>query len=301
MTTPARGEDQGAHPRQRPDQRHRLLLALPGRSRTRLLPAPANRSAPAATSSPRRRSASCSARCSASSWCTPGSATARPADVRLVEIGPGRGTMMADMLRVVSRLRPHSIEARPCIWSKPANGCAQIQRQTLGAHAAQAHLARQFRRAAGGLPAARRQRTVRRHPDPPVRQDADTGFASAWSALDAERRTDLRRRRRRHRSRPSAAAGTSMPHPARSSRVAPAREAVDGGASAAHSPGGGTALIIDYGHLVSGFGDTLQAVRNHAFDPPLAHPGEADLTSHVDFEPLATVAPTAACTVNGLT
>jgi SAM-dependent MidA family methyltransferase len=53
---------------------------------------------------------------------------------------------------------------------------------------------------------------------------------------------------------------------------------------------GGTALIIDYGHLVTGFGDTLQAVYQHEFDPPLARPGEADLTSHVDFQVLAEAA-----------
>ncbi|MBL9049895.1 MAG: SAM-dependent methyltransferase [Tabrizicola sp.] len=49
---------------------------------------------------------------------------------------------------------------------------------------------------------------------------------------------------------------------------------------------GGLALIIDYGDWRSR-GDTLQALRRHAFDDPLAHPGEADLTAHVDFEALA--------------
>jgi SAM-dependent MidA family methyltransferase len=61
----------------------------------------------------------------------------------------------------------------------------------------------------------------------------------------------------------------------------------------------GTALAIDYGHLVTGFGDTLQAVRMHEFDPALAHPGEADLTSHVDFQALAQTAASAGLHVNG--
>ena len=52
---------------------------------------------------------------------------------------------------------------------------------------------------------------------------------------------------------------------------------------------GGLALVIDYGGWRSR-GDTLQALRHHAFDAPLAHPGEADLTAHVDFEPLAALA-----------
>ena len=49
---------------------------------------------------------------------------------------------------------------------------------------------------------------------------------------------------------------------------------------------GGLALVIDYGGWRSR-GDTLQAIRQHAFDDPLAHPGAADLTAHVDFEALA--------------
>ena len=47
---------------------------------------------------------------------------------------------------------------------------------------------------------------------------------------------------------------------------------------------GGAALLIDYGHDRSAPGDTLQAVRGHAFSPVLEHPGEQDLTAHVDFE-----------------
>ena len=49
---------------------------------------------------------------------------------------------------------------------------------------------------------------------------------------------------------------------------------------------GGHALIIDYGHMASGLGDTLQAVHNHQYSPPLASPGLADVTAHVDFDAL---------------
>jgi len=52
---------------------------------------------------------------------------------------------------------------------------------------------------------------------------------------------------------------------------------------------GGTALIIDYGDWRS-LGDTLQAVQGHAPKDPLADPGKADLTAHVDFEALAIAA-----------
>ena len=53
---------------------------------------------------------------------------------------------------------------------------------------------------------------------------------------------------------------------------------------------GGAALIVDYGHTESGFGDTLQAVRAHRFVDLLSTPGEADLTAHVDFAALARAA-----------
>jgi NADH dehydrogenase [ubiquinone] 1 alpha subcomplex assembly factor 7 len=53
---------------------------------------------------------------------------------------------------------------------------------------------------------------------------------------------------------------------------------------------GGAALFIDYGASASGFGDTLQAMKRHAFVDPLETPGEADLTVHVDFSRLALAA-----------
>ncbi|MGH6768681.1 MAG: class I SAM-dependent methyltransferase [Xanthobacteraceae bacterium] len=54
--------------------------------------------------------------------------------------------------------------------------------------------------------------------------------------------------------------------------------------------GGGAALVIDYGHVASATGDTFQAVRSHEFANPLRAPGLVDLTAHVDFEALAQAA-----------
>ncbi len=47
------------------------------------------------------------------------------------------------------------------------------------------------------------------------------------------------------------------------------------------------ALFIDYGHTEHSFGDTLQAVRNHKYEHPLTSPGETDLTVQVDFQSFA--------------
>jgi SAM-dependent MidA family methyltransferase len=53
---------------------------------------------------------------------------------------------------------------------------------------------------------------------------------------------------------------------------------------------GGAALIVDYGHVESAIGDTLQAVGGHQFAEPLLAPGLVDLTAHVDFQALGEAA-----------
>jgi SAM-dependent MidA family methyltransferase len=49
----------------------------------------------------------------------------------------------------------------------------------------------------------------------------------------------------------------------------------------------GAALIIDYGHVRSDAGDTFQAITRHSYADPLQAPGQADVTAHVDFQALA--------------
>ncbi|MCI5043296.1 MAG: SAM-dependent methyltransferase, partial [Aquisalinus sp.] len=61
----------------------------------------------------------------------------------------------------------------------------------------------------------------------------------------------------------------------------------------------GRALLIDYGHAQSGFGDTLQALQNHQYCAPLDKPGFADVTAHVDFERLACTARQAGLAISG--
>ena len=62
---------------------------------------------------------------------------------------------------------------------------------------------------------------------------------------------------------------------------------------------GGVALFVDYGHGVTGVGDTLQALRNHRYVSPLSNPGEADITAHVDFSAMARSARAAGAAVYG--
>ena len=71
------------------------------------------------------------------------------------------------------------------------------------------------------------------------------------------------------------------------SEDSPEREAAAWEVAAQLNSRGGASLILDYGHVRSAAGDTLQAVRGHAFANVLADPGEQDLTAHVDFEAVA--------------
>ena len=72
--------------------------------------------------------------------------------------------------------------------------------------------------------------------------------------------------------------------------TAPAREGVVARIASHINLFSGAALLIDYGNLQSGFGDTFQAVSAHEFADPLQKSGHVDLTSHVDFSAFEDVA-----------
>ena len=73
--------------------------------------------------------------------------------------------------------------------------------------------------------------------------------------------------------------------------TAPAREAAMAELARILVARGGVALLIDYGHdLRSAVGDTLQSMAAHRKTLPLATPGEQDLTAHVDFAALGDAA-----------
>lgn len=62
---------------------------------------------------------------------------------------------------------------------------------------------------------------------------------------------------------------------------------------------GGAAIAIDYGHTETMYGETVQAMRNHRAVDPLSDPGECDITAHVDFASLARAAEAAGASVYG--
>ena len=221
----------------------------------------------------------------------------QPTGVRLVEIGPGRGTMMADMLRVIKRIAPGLFDDMHVHLVETSERLRGVQRVTLEAYSTKVAWHDSFEEVPEGFTLIAANELFDAIP---IRQfvKTPTGFRERVVALDAEDELTF-------------AAGVAtldpqlLPSPVTSIpdgtifELSPARQAVMQTLCQRLKDFGGTAVIIDYGHMVSGFGDTLQAVRQHDFDPPLAHPGEADLTSHVDFEDLAKVALATGIHLNG--
>ncbi|SNR47499.1 class I SAM-dependent methyltransferase [Puniceibacterium sediminis] len=209
-----------------------------------------------------------------------------PAVFTLAELGPGRGTLMADILRATARVpgfhagaRLHLVEASPTLRARQAEslrGASPIWHDSVDDLPNDAPIfavaseffdalpVRQFLRD-GGL---WRERVV-----------GLRGGELAFGMTDAL--PDPRLTVRLDDTRDGDLIETCAP-------AKPIAAAL-GSRIATH---GGLALIADYGGWRS-LGDTFQAVRRHQSTDPLQDPGQADLTAHVDFEALAEAAPCA--------
>ena len=223
-------------------------------------------------------------------------AMGRSAAVRLVELGPGRGTLLADALRA-ARLVPgflaaielHLVEASPRLRAR--------QEMILAGHAPHWHA--HFAAVPGGplilvaneffdaLPILQLERTASGWRERLVAYD-DAGerfrFVLARQASPAARLL------------PPALAAAPLGSIAEISPAAISLVTMIASRLAAH---GGAALLIDYGPAESRAGPTLQALRHHRRHGPLDEPGTADLTAHVDFAALARAAREAGAAVHG--
>jgi SAM-dependent MidA family methyltransferase len=220
-----------------------------------------------------------------------------PDNVRLVEIGPGRGTMMTDMLRVIKRIAPPLFEGLHVHLVETSERLRGAQRVTLEAYSTKISWHASFDDVPDGFTMIAANELFDAIP---IRQfiKFQSAFRERMVGLDAD--DELAFTTGVATLDPAILPTPITNIPDRTIfEFAPARQAVMQAMCERLRETGGTALIIDYGHMVTGFGDTLQAVRDHDYDPPLAHPGEADLTSHVDFEDLAKVALSAGIHLNG--
>ncbi|WP_114394287.1 class I SAM-dependent methyltransferase [Oleisolibacter albus] len=205
----------------------------------------------------------------------------QPAPVHLVELGPGRGTLMADALRATARipgfhaaLRLHLVETSPVLRQRQAaalRSVAPVWHDRL-AEVPEGPLLLLANEFFDALP-------IRQFERGPL------GWGERKVGLDETGALVWRLDRR-----PGDCLVPPPLRPAPPGSVverAPLGEAIAAeiGARLARCPG--SALIVDYGYEGPALGDTLQAMRSHAFVPVLERPGEADLTAHVDFTALA--------------
>ncbi len=217
----------------------------------------------------------------------------KPQVATLAEAGPGRGTLMADILRTLravpdlpGAMIPHLIEASPRLRA--------LQRDTLD-----------------GVPAHWLDR-IEDLPEQPL-------FFVANEFIDALPIRQFRREGegwcerivRRDGDRLGQAFAPPTPRPDLAYRLSdtvdgdlveirPALPAIISALAGRIARNGGCALLVDYGDWRSR-GDTFQAVKGHAPVDPLESPGEADLTAHVDFEAISTLAVQAGAKVTEMT
>jgi len=207
---------------------------------------------------------------------------------RIVEIGPGRGTLMSDALRVIARLAPELYEGATIHMVETSERLRNVQRQTL----VRIKKRISWHDAFEEIPAGFTLMVANELFDAiPIRQFVKTpqGFCERMVGLDDNGKLAFGLGPGGLDTTLLPIEETAVPEGA-IFEISPARSAVMQSVAAKIVRDGGTALTIDYGHTITGFGDTLQAVHRHEFDPPLARPGEADLTSHVDFQVLAETA-----------
>ena len=198
--------------------------------------------------------------CLAQSWLDQGA----PAAFTLAELGPGRGTLMADALRVATRAPGFAdsvsvtlVETSPTLRAAQA-GCLSAEwydrLEDVPADRPTLLIANEFFDAL------------------PIRQHLGNGEERAVTLSDA------------------GFAAATLPGDAPAGETCPAAQAIAAHIGARFATSGGAALIIDYGYAGTRALDSLQALRHHAPVDPFSAPGTADLTAHVDFTALAEAA-----------
>lgn len=229
--------------------------------------------------------------CLAQAWLDRGA----PSSFILAEPGPGRGTLMADILRATgsvpgfhAAVKVHLIEASATL--------RDIQKEVLKDHQITWH------NDLSDLPEDPLFLVANEFLDAlPIRQFIrdGKGWRERYITLNATQDA------------PSFGTGDAADFPALAHRLADTKDgdlvelnapacAITAEISRRIKTKGGLALLVDYGGWQSK-GDTFQALKGHEFSDPLTDPGNADLTAHVDFEPLTQVATQAGLNVSGLT
>ena len=206
----------------------------------------------------------------------------QPHRVRLVELGPGRGTLLADALRAMRTVPAfrdaidlHLVESSESLRAEQAALLADAhpswhERFETVPPGPVVFIANEFFDAL------------------PIRQFERVG--NAWEERVVTLAPSSQALRFAASNSLPVEAGLGCAPSGAIAERAPAREALAGALAERVAAEGGAALIIDYGHEQPGFGDTLQAMKRHSRHDALDEPGSADLTAHVDFSALASAA-----------
>lgn len=218
-----------------------------------------------------------------------------PENVRLVELGPGRGTMMKDALRAL-RVAPefrnaislHLVEASPVLES--------IQRDMLDSQEVPVLWHRTFEDVPDGPLIILANEFIDALPVHQAVKQAD-GWHERVVGLDSAGHFafGIAPDRIPHFER-------VLPKSARDAEIGAIYEwrpdafAFDVARKVRHQ---GAALFIDYGHSESGVGDTLQAIGRHQYADVLKTPGRVDITAHVDFQAFGLAAESMGASVQG--
>ena len=227
----------------------------------------------------------------ASVWKTIGS----PPVLRLIELGPGHGTMMADALRALRVLPPlyqtisvHLVEINPVLREKQKSTLSGVRNISWHDHIDEVPEGPSIILANEYFDVLPIHQMVRQ----------TTGWHERTVEIDANGKLEF--------------GAAPDPTPRFEVLLPPLVRAAPIGAVFEWRPDseimkiasrvrdqGGAALIIDYGHLRSDAGDTFQAIARHSFTDPLKAPGQADVTAHVDFQALTRAAEDLGARVHG--
>ena len=218
-----------------------------------------------------------------------------PSLLRLIELGPGRGTMMADALRALRVLPPlyqslsvHLVEINPVLREKQKTTLSGVRNIA-------------WHEGIDDIPDGPAVIFANEYFDVlPIHQvvKQETGWHERTVEIDVNGKLGF--------------GMAAEPTPRFEVLLPPLVRAAPIGAVFEWRPDAeimkiasrvrdqdGAALIIDYGHVRSDAGDTFQAIARHSFTDPLKHPGQADVTAHVDFQALARAADDLGARVHG--
>ena len=222
-------------------------------------------------------------------------AIGQPPLLRLIELGPGRGTMMGDALRALRVLPPlyqtltvHMVEINPVLREKQRNTLSGVRNITW-------HDSIDDVLDGPAVIFANEYFDVL-----PIHQmvKRETGWHERTVEMDANDRLVFG-----HMPEPTPRFEVLLPPLVRAAPVGavfewrPDNEIMKIARRVRDQDG--AAVIIDYGHLRSDAGDTFQAIARHSFTDPLKNPGQADVTAHVDFQALARAAEDLGARVHG--